>query len=196
LGAYESGAGDAGFGRSQILVAGIGNIFMGDDGFGVAVARRLRERGACEGAAIADFGIRGFDLAFALIDGCRAAILVDALQRGEAPGTLCVLEPEIAELKDFAPPNLEGHDLHPAKVLQLAQLYGSLPERILVVGCEPANIEFAVDGEMGLSTPVQASVDEAAGLVESLVQALTEELEHAAVATAGEDAPRNRASNA
>lgn len=157
---------------AQILVAGIGNIFMGDDGFGVAVAQRLLERGALDGMRVADFGIRGYDLAFALVDGCRAAILVDALQRGEAPGTLCVLEPEIAELDELAAPSLEGHDLHPAKVLQLARLYGSLPERILVVGCEPETTEFGAEGRLGLSEAVEASIDEAVALVESLVQEL------------------------
>jgi hydrogenase maturation protease len=157
----------------KILVAGIGNIFLGDDGFGVEVARRLSERDWPAGVSVVDFGIRGYDLAFALVDGCQAAILVDALARGEAPGTLYVLEPDVEGLGELSPAGMAGHGLHPAQVLNLARLFGSLPGRILVVGCEPATLEFDLDtveeGGMGLSEPVQAAVAGAITLVESLV---------------------------
>lgn len=166
--------------RPNILVAGIGNIFMGDDGFGVEVARRLAGRDWPDGVRVADFGIRGFDLAFALVDGCDAAILVDALQRGEAPGTLYVFEPSPEDFEELSPVSFEGHGLHPARVLQLASLYGKPPQRILVVGCEPAEIEFIQEGQMGLSPPVRASVDEAIRIVEALVTDLREGREIAA----------------
>lgn len=145
-------------------------MFMGDDAFGVEVAWRLVGRAWPDGVSVIDFGIRSFDLAFALVDDCRAAILVDALARGEAPGTLYVLEPDLADLEALSPASLEAHALHPAEVLRLASLYGDLPERILVVGCEPAALEFDEEGRAGgLSQPVQAAVDGAVALVESLV---------------------------
>lgn len=159
----------------NILVAGIGNIFMGDDGFGVEVAKRLHDRPWPGGVRIIDFGIRSFDLAFALVDDCQVAILVDALQRGEAPGTLYVLEPNLSDLDELSPVSMEGHSLYPAQVLQMARLYGNPPERILVVGCEPAVIGFDSGGELGLSSAIQASLDEAVRLVESLVQKIRQE---------------------
>lgn len=159
----------------KILIAGIGNIFNGDDGFGVQVVKRLLDRKLPQGAYVKDFGIRSFDLAFALVDGYHAAILVDALQRGEAPGTLYVFEPDMAPLDEWSSVNMEGHGLHPAQVLKLATLYGSLPDKILVVGCEPAVMTFSEEGQMELSAPVQANLDQAVGLVESLVQKLQQE---------------------
>ncbi len=165
--------------QSKILVACVGNIFLGDDGFGVEVARRLAGRTWPDRVTVVDFGTRSFDLAFALLDGYQAAILVDALSRGEAPGTLYVLEPDIDDLGEIAPASMEGHGLHPAQVLNLARFYGSLPERVLVVGCEPAalgfGLDFDADGGVGLSEPVQAAVDGAVTLVESLVARLAAE---------------------
>ena len=159
----------------NILIAGIGNIFMGDDGFGVEVTKRLRERTWPPGVRVADFGIRSFDLAFALVDNCDVAILVDALQRGEVPGTLYVFEPDLADLDELSPVNMEGHGLHPAQVLQMAKLFGEPPKRILVVGCEPAITGFAEGGQMNLSPPVQASLKEAVRQIEALVQEIRQE---------------------
>lgn len=158
----------------KVLVAGIGNIFMGDDAFGVQVTQRLIERTWPDGVSVVDFGIRSFDLAFALIDGCHAAILVDALGRGEAPGTLYVFEPDLAGLDELSPAGMEGHGLHPAQALKLAALYGSLPGRIVVVGCEPAALEFNEEGAAGMSEPVQAAIGGAVELVESLVMKMYE----------------------
>jgi len=159
----------------KILIAGIGNIFNGDDGFGVEVVTRLRDRMLPDGVQVEDFGIRSFDLAFALVDGYQVVILVDALQRGEAPGTLYVFEPDPANLDDFSPVSMEGHGLHPAQVLKLANLYGSLPEKILLVGCEPSMTTFAEDGQMELSAPVHANLDQAVHLIESIIQKLQQE---------------------
>src|SRR3712207_6645350 len=110
----------------RILVAGIGNIFLGDDGFGVEVVRRLAGRELPAGVDVQDFGIRGLDLMYALGDGYDAAVLVDAVPRGEPPGTLSVIEPE-PEADDVP---LDAHGMDPAKVLALAQQLGDVPEKV------------------------------------------------------------------
>jgi hydrogenase maturation protease len=150
-----------------ILVAGVGNVFLGDDGFGVEVVRRLSARPLPEGVEVADYGIRGYDLAYALLEGHEAVILVDALPRGEPPGTLCVLEPELEGLE--AAGVLDGHGMNPMEVFRLVrQLGGTLPPTY-VVGCEPASFGPADQGSMELSQPVAAAVDDAVELVESLL---------------------------
>jgi len=157
----------------RVLVAGIGNIFMGDDAFGVEVVRRLAERELPAGVDVGDFGIRGMDLMYALGEGYDAAVFVDALPRGEEPGTLSVIEP-LPDDADMAAPDAHGMD--PVKVLSLARQLGSVPGRILIVGCEPAvrmtGDEEELKGE--LSEPVRAVVDDAARLVESVVSELLE----------------------
>jgi hydrogenase maturation protease len=131
-----------------------------------------------EGVRVVDFGIRGFDLAYALLDGYDATIMVDAAPRGGAPGTLYVIEPELDALDTLGAPAVETHNLDPVKVLQLAKMLGGQPRRLLVVGCEPAPLE-SEDGQMGLSAPVQAAVGEAVGLIESLVARIrAESLDH------------------
>ncbi|HEY7422781.1 MAG TPA: hydrogenase maturation protease [Gemmataceae bacterium] len=156
--------------RTRILVAGIGNIFLGDDAFGVEVIRRLARRALLEKVRVVDFGIRGLDLTYALLDGYEAVILVDAVPRGGAPGTLYVLEPARGEAAEGAP--IEAHSMDPVKVLRLAEAMGGRVERLLLVGCEPTPISDEEDMREGLSAPVRASVDEAVHLVESLVARL------------------------
>jgi hydrogenase maturation protease len=155
----------------RVLVAGVGNIFMADDGFGVEVVRRLAQRELPGGVDVQDFGIRGLDLMYALGDDYDAVVLVDAVPRGEAPGTLSVIEPEV-EAQDMP---LDAHGMDPVKVLALARQLGDVPERVLLVGCEPqvrmSGDEEDVVGE--LSPPVLGAVDEAVGLVESLVEELS-----------------------
>jgi hydrogenase maturation protease len=154
----------------RILVAGIGNIFLGDDAFGVEVARRLVARRLPDGVRAADFGIRGLDLAYALLEGWDTAILVDAVARGQSPGTLFVLEPQ-PDPADGAGPAaslIEAHSMDPAKVLRLVRAMGGRVGRMLVVGCEPAPLA-PDEMSMEISGPVQASLDEAVTLVESLV---------------------------
>lgn len=158
--------------QPAVLVAGIGNIFLGDDAFGVEVAQRLVQRPQPEGVKVVDFGIRGFDLAYALLDGYRAAIFVDAASRGEAPGTLYTIEADLNQENGSPMAGIETHAMDPVKVISLAQRLGDLPERIFVVGCEPLVLEA---DEMGLSAPVQAAVDEAVRLVESLVKKILKE---------------------
>jgi hydrogenase maturation protease len=156
--------------RPRILIAGIGNIFLGDDAFGSEVARRLLGRPLPVEVRVVDFGIRGLDLTYALMDGYETVILVDATPRGEAPGTLYVIEPERGGPTMPADLSIETHALDPAKVLRLAAGMGALTPRVLLVGCEPASL--ADDMEMGLSTPARAAVEEAIPLIESLVARL------------------------
>jgi hydrogenase maturation protease len=153
----------------EILVAGLGNVFLGDDGFGVAVVERLRARPLPACVRLRDFGIRSIDLAFAL-ERCDAAILVDATARGRAPGTLYVLEPELGGDAGGEQTPLLGHATTPDTVLR-ALAPGARPRTVRVVGCEPESLG-GEEGEMGLSAPVRAAVDEAAGLVEALVHTL------------------------
>jgi hydrogenase maturation protease len=150
----------------RILVAGVGNIFLGDDGFGVEVSRRLAQRSLPEGVQVEDFGIRGMDLTYALLDGWDAAILVDAAPRGGVPGTLYVLDPQP---DDPEPVGMEGHGMDPAKVLSMVRQMGSTPAVMRVVACEPKVVE---DFEMGLSPEVEASIDPAVAIVEDLVAEL------------------------
>ncbi len=156
----------------RILIAGVGNIFCGDDAFGVEVAQRLVNRALPDGVRVVDFGIRGFDLAYALMEDQELSILVDAMQRGDAPGTLYVIEPDLDAPGQLNEPVIETHGMHPLKVLDMVRSLGGRPKRLLVVGCEPAVSESG-DGEddwqMGLSEPVQAVLDDAADLVVSLV---------------------------
>jgi hydrogenase maturation protease len=162
--------------KERILVAGVGNVFLGDDGFGVEVVRRLAGRGLPEGVEVVDFGIRGLDLAYALQDDYDAVIFVDATPRGEKPGTVYLLEPEIEEDGEVA---LDTHGMDPVKVIKLSRALGARPTRTLVVGCEP---QVVVSGEayddmlMELSEPVRTAVEEAVKLVESLVEEIGKEV--------------------
>jgi hydrogenase maturation protease len=159
----------------RILVAGVGNVFLGDDGFGVEVVRRLAGRGLPEGVEVVDFGIRGMDLAYALQGDYEAVVFVDATPRGERPGTVYLIEPEIEEGEAM----LDTHGMDPVKVIKLSRALGARPTRTLVVGCEP---QVVVSGEdyddmiMELSEPVRAAVEEAVKLVESLVKEINKEV--------------------
>lgn len=153
---------------TRVLVAGVGNIFFGDDAFGVEVARRLGARAWPEGVRVVDFGIRGLDLAYAL-ESCEAAILIDATARGGAPGTLYVLDPtlDVAVVDDNS-----AHGMTLDRVLSRLP-WDARPRRIRLVGCEPARL--GDDEEMGLSAEVSAAIDEALRLVEALVGELLAE---------------------
>lgn len=155
----------------RILVAGIGNIFLGDDAFGSEVARRMMARPLPDGLGVVDFGIRGLDLAYALLDDREATILVDAVPRGGPPGTIYLIEPDPVEGGAGGPgvPIVEGHGMDPVRVLRMATAMGARPRRVLVVGCEPATLGTEDDPAMGLSPAVAAAVDEAIRLIHSLV---------------------------
>jgi hydrogenase maturation protease len=148
---------------TPVLVAGVGNIFLGDDGFGVEVVTRMRHRPVPDGVKVADFGIRGVHLAYELLEGYDLVILVDAIGLKEKPGTITVLEPELDTEGEVLP---DAHDLDPVAVMGLLTDLGGSIGRMLVVGCEPADI----DERMGLSEPVEAAIDEAIRVVEELVQ--------------------------
>ncbi|HEY2147702.1 MAG TPA: hydrogenase maturation protease, partial [Pirellulales bacterium] len=157
--------------RRRILIAGIGNIFLGDDGFGSEVARRLLERSWPEGVEVRDFGIRGLDLAFALMEPYDLAILIDAVPRGEPPGTLFLIEPDVSDVASSAldDGHLEAHAVNPVAVLRLVQSMGGEFGQIVIVGCEPADFGLPDEGRMGLSPAVVESVERAVVQVERLV---------------------------
>ncbi len=153
----------------RVLVAGIGNIFLGDDAFGVEVAQRLLCRPWPADVRVVDFGIRGFDLAYAILDGPELSILIDATPRGASPGTLYVIEPDLDEADVVGSPAMNAHGMDPVTVLRLVQTLGGRPKRLLVVGCEPATFGPEDEGIMGLSPAVAAALEPAMRLVESLV---------------------------
>jgi hydrogenase maturation protease len=153
---------------SALLIACVGNIFKGDDAFGVEVARRFAGRELPPGVELVDFGIRGIDLTYALLDRYDAAVLVDATRQGGAPGTLYVIEPEPG---DAAPEELllAPHELDPTKILRMVTAMNGRCRRIVLVGCEPETFGDELEGKMGLSEPVTAAVDEALGIIEGAV---------------------------
>jgi hydrogenase maturation protease len=151
----------------RVLVAGIGNVFLGDDAFGVELARRVASR---PGVDVADFGIRGMDLAYALAD-YDVAVFLDAVPRGGAPGTLYVIEPDPEGL----PLDVDAHAMDPVKVLALAKALGGPLPRTLVLGCEPQAAEEFTE----LSAPVRAALDEAERMLASLLDELTTQQEDA-----------------
>ena len=159
--------------KPTILVAGVGNIFMGDDAFGVEVVRRLASRKLPERVRVADFGIRGFDLAYALQDGYETTILVDACPHGQAPGTLYVIEPDLKALDESAAsqPVTDAHAMNPVSVLRMARAMNIEVRNVLLVGCEPETLG-GEEGQMGLSAPVEAAVEAAVELVQSLIDKL------------------------
>jgi hydrogenase maturation protease len=154
--------------KPRILVAGIGNIFLGDDGFGVEVARRLAQRGLPAAVRVVDFGIRGFDLACALEDAYETTILVDTFPHGRTPGTVSLVEPDLSQLDDPQPSVLEGHGMNPLNVLRIAKAMNAGLKNILLVGCEPETLG-GEEGHMGLSQAVEPAVEEAANMVVSIV---------------------------
>lgn len=163
--------------RGRVLIACIGNVFLGDDGFGVAVAARLRGRSYPAGVDVGDFGIRGLELAYALADGYETVVLVDATPRGGTPGTLYLIEPDrpgrAEQGEEPGHAALDAHGMDPVKVLAFAHTLGAAPARVLLVGCEPADTgDDADELRMELSAPVRAAVDEAVSLVDRLIEEL------------------------
>jgi hydrogenase maturation protease len=152
----------------KVLIACVGNIFLGDDGFGVEVARSLSQRQLPEGVSVKDYGIRGFDLAYALLDPWDLVIMVDALSRGEAAGTLYVIEPELTGPAS-ADTALNPHGMDPVRVLSLAASMGTISAQVLVVGCEPHDFGDELEGRMGLSSPIEGVVEAACDMILDLV---------------------------
>jgi hydrogenase maturation protease len=154
----------------RILVAGIGNVFLGDDGWGVALAARLAQTALPAGVEVVDFGIRGMDLAYALGDGWEAVVLLDAVPRGEPPGTLSVIEPHV----DADAVVVDAHGMDPASVLVLARTLGRPLPRVLVIGCEPLEVMTGEEDDVvaDLSEPVRAALDAGVRLVGDVLEDL------------------------
>ena len=146
----------------SVLIGCIGNIFQGDDGFGCEVAKALAGEALGDGVRLVDFGIRGLDLTYALMDGPELTILVDTVARGGQPGTLYTIEPEFAA--DGVLPAVDGHGMDPLRALRAAQAMGGKLRRILLVGCEPADLG-GEEGRLGLTPIVREAVPRAAAIV-------------------------------
>jgi hydrogenase maturation protease len=157
----------------RILIACVGNIFLGDDAFGVEVARRLARVELPEGVRVIDFGIRGLDLTYALLDASEAVILVDAVPRGGRPGTLYVVQLPLDDPAEGGDGVLvEAHNLDPARVLRLASTLGARVGRPILVGCEPSPVDASENFGTEMSAAARAAVDEAVPLIVSLVARL------------------------
>jgi len=158
---------------ARVLVAGIGNIFFGDDGFGVEVANRLTGQTVAPGVRVADFGIQGLHLAYELLEGYDVLVLVDAVPMGEAPGTLAVIEPDLSVFAsgDGDPQQsvVDAHSMNPSVVLATLASLGGRVERVVVVGCEPGTTEG-----IGLSDAVSAAVDPAVDLCHRVLEDLSQ----------------------
>jgi hydrogenase maturation protease len=148
----------------QILVAGVGNTWLRDDGFGGEVARRLRERPVPGGVSVADFGTGGLDLAYEVMRGYDALVLVDVSRQGGRPGTLYVMSVDEADVA-AAPTDgemIDPHGMDPQTVLRFVRMVGGWPGRVVVIACEPVVVD---DVGLGLSREVEAAVDGAIELV-------------------------------
>lgn len=148
----------------RVLVAGIGNVFLGDDGFGVAVAERLAARELPAGVDVGDYGTSGMHLAYDMLGGYDTTVLVDAAPRGEPPGTVSLIEWQPGR-ETLARTPIDAHGMQPDAVLALLAELGGRPGRVLVVGCEPAEVA----DRMGLSAAVEAAVPRAVDLLTDLL---------------------------
>ncbi len=161
---------------ARVLVAGIGNVFLQDDGFGVEAANRLAREALPEGVRVADFGIRGVHLAYELLDGYDALVLIDAVPLGEAPGTLAVVEAAPGDVNGAA---LDAHSMSPDVVLATLDRLGGSVARIYVVGCQPASL----DEGMGLTPAVEAAVEPAMALCRELLEEMVDTVKAAGKGT-------------
>jgi hydrogenase maturation protease len=157
----------------------VGNIFLGDDAFGVEVACRMATLQLPEGVRVADYGIRGLDLVYAILDGCRSVILVDAVARGEPPGTIYVLEPQFEYEGADSPAGaiVDAHGMDPASVLRLVRQLGGPATPIWLVGCEPTPSPDDDDVPAGLSEQVVAAVNEAIDVILRIVRQIVDRRE-------------------
>ncbi len=159
----------------KVLVAGMGNELRGDDGFGVAVTRLLEGRDLGPEVTVREFGIGGIHLVQELLDGYDALLIVDAVNRGSEPGTVHLLEPEVREIASLPVEERRDFlaDLHwadPGRALMLAQALGALPPKVLVLGCQPEELE---DLSLVLSASVERSLPRALQAIEQALIRLT-----------------------
>ena len=160
--------------QPRILIAGIGNVFLGDDGFGVEVAKRLATSSLPATVKVVDFGIRGFDLAYALQDAYETTILVDAYPHGQPPGTVSLIEPDLGNLAEPQQGVVETHGMNPLNVLRMAAAMNGSLRKVLLVGCEPADLG-GEEGKMGLSESVEAAVEEAVRMIVPLTERILQD---------------------
>jgi hydrogenase maturation protease len=166
--------------NKRVLIACIGNIFLGDDGFGVEVAQRLLSHSYPPGVQVIDFGIRGVELAYTLLEDFDELVLVDLVSRGGTPGTLYLIEPDLSQMNPEQGTNagrvgLDTHSMDPVKVLAFARTLGARPIHTLLVGCEPTVLgsgDTYEEMSMGLSEPVRMAVDGAVSMLDGLVMQL------------------------
>jgi hydrogenase maturation protease len=149
---------------AAVLIAGVGNVFRGDDGFGVEVARRLAAERLPPGVEVEDFGVRGLHLAYRLLDPVRLVLVADLVSRGGPPGTLYVIEPRVDPGTEATPAEAHGLNL-PGVLATVAMLGGTLPP-VRVVGCEPSDLAE----RMGLSAPVAAAIGPTVRIVREMVE--------------------------
>jgi hydrogenase maturation protease len=149
----------------RTLVAGVGNVFLRDDAFGVEVIRLLADHPRAPGVQIRDYGIRGVHLVYELLDGCDLFVLIDAAARGAEPGTVTVLEVDPPSPASLPQPVMDAHDLTPDAIFALLASLGGRPGRCLVVACEPADVSAG----MGLSEPVQRALPHAVRAVQDIL---------------------------
>lgn len=160
--------------EKQILVAGVGNAWLRDDAFGGEVARRLERDAVPSGVRVMDVGTGGLDLAYEVMRGYDALVLLDVSRQGGAPGTLYVIEPERDEFAGAIEDGewIDPHGMDPRTVLRFVSAVGGWPGRVVVVACEPADVD---DVGLGLTPPVAAAVERAIGLVRETVDELRRE---------------------
>ena len=160
--------------KKRVMIAGVGNMFMKDDGFGGAVIKRMSNKKFPEGVEVKDFGTGGLKLAYDLMKGYDGLILLDASSRGEKPGTLYVIEPNEndidPDLEQGGP--IDPHGADPVTVLRFVKSIGSWPGKVLIVGCEPETVD---DFEIGLSEPVNAAIDKAVEMVDDIIKEIYSE---------------------
>lgn len=158
----------------RVLIAGVGNLLRGDDGFGVEVVHALDESALPANTKLFEAGIAGIALVQELMDGYDVLIVADAVDRGEAPGTVLVLEPDTSEALDIDPANLhralvDAHYTEPSKALELAKALGVLPPKVFIVACQPASCDEAM---AELTAPVRGAVTVACSQIERLIRSL------------------------
>jgi len=155
--------------KKRVMIAGIGNMFMRDDGFGSAVVKKIMNKQFPEGVEVKDFGTGGLKLAYDLMKGYDGLIFLDASARGEKPGTLYVIEPDE---KDFSNDLEQGGPIDPhgadaVTVLRFVKSIGSWPAKVFIVACEPESVD---DFEIGLSEPVNTAIDTAIEMVDDIIK--------------------------
>ena len=157
--------------EKQILVAGVGNAWLQDDGFGSEVARRLEAQALPSGVTVMDFGAGGLDLAYEIMRGYHALVLVDVSRQGGEPGMLYVMEPDPDEFAGAIEDGdtINPHSMDPKTVLRFVTAVGGFSGKVVVIACEPAELE---DLSVGLSPAVDAAVDRAVGLVAETIEEL------------------------